>query len=239
HLPEQLPVGLGDLDHRVQACVVLVPALCEPEVGALSGMCGNEVSDDRDPELLGDARYSDVLLVRPEQRIDAELDAIEEPIDGGCVGTTADPTSPLHRTHVDRFDANLPNRRQQGRASQRLENRLVLGGDERPGIIREPDRRCPSEGRRRRTAVRVSPLNRLARDRLRELVSPAQHGARLEPPDVVRTRLRGTALCVIKNAAGCAAVVRRPRYGHSSTRNSPRWASEYPLVLARNSRLPT
>src|SRR5262245_1890509 len=197
-------------------------------------MRGNEISDDRDPELLGHARRRGVLLVRPEQRIDAELDAIEEPVDGGCVGTTADPPSPLHRSHEDRFDADLSKRRQQVRTSQRLQNRLVLGGDERPGIVREPDRRSTDEVARTRTPVRIAPLDRLARDRLRELVGPAQHGSGLEPLYVVRIQRCGPALCV-----SCAAAVCRLRYGHSSTRNSPRWVSEYPLVLARNSRLPT
>src|SRR5262250_1225308 len=127
-------------------------------------MSGHEVSDDRDPELLGDARHRGVLLLLPEQRVDAELDAIEEPVDGGCVGPTADPTSPLHRAHMNPVDADLPKRRHESRASQRLQHGLLFGGDQGPRIIREPDGRRSYEVTRTRTAVRVSPLDRLARD---------------------------------------------------------------------------
>ena len=78
---EQIPIGLWDRDHMVEAGVFAVGKLGEPIVGTLARMRRNDVVDHHRVVRGSGAAHRDEVIFRPESRIDLEADAVEVAVD--------------------------------------------------------------------------------------------------------------------------------------------------------------
>ncbi len=154
---QQVPGLLGNVDHVVDAGVVLVVHLGEPEIRALAGVAGDDVVDDGAVELCRRVAHLAVLLFGAEEGIDAHRDPVEVSVDARCLIPTIEAASNFHRPSVDGVDADLLERFPQFLCAERAQERLTLLGDMRERVGGVPDRRPGERGARVRRGVRVGP----------------------------------------------------------------------------------
>ena len=172
---QMLPVPRVDLDHVVDAGVVGVLHLGEPEVGALAGVAGHDVVDDGAAVPVGGAAHLPELVFGAERRIDLGADPVEVPVHARGELPAGDAAGPLHRPGVDGFDADLGERLPHLLVGHRLEERLVGPGDQRQRIGGEPHRRGVDGAARVGRGVRVLPHRALPGELLADLVGVGQH----------------------------------------------------------------
>ena len=183
---EQSPVRLAYLYHRVQASVVLVGSLSEPEVRSFACVSRYQVANHGDARILRRPRHLDILLIRPEQRIDRQLDPVEEPVDSRRVPAAGDAAGTSHRTRVDALNPDLLECGQQIRAAQSLHHALTGTRYRGQGITGEPHRCVPDSVSGSWVTVRTLPLPRLSGYQAAQMLGLIEHRTRFEPIDVSR-----------------------------------------------------
>src|SRR3989442_8382888 len=181
---EHAPVLRLDFHHVIEARVVAVAALREPEVGPLAAVAGNNVADDHGAVVARAPDHGLVLLVAAEARIDLSADAIEVAIDGGGVLAPANTPGTLHGTGVHRLDPDLLEEAPELGVTQAAQYRLAwpryVGGR----VSSEPDRRQRRGGTRLRVGVWMLPELPLARITPRRQLRLVEHRAVHQPADV-------------------------------------------------------
>ncbi len=180
------PVPLLDLDHVIDAGVVRVTELGEPEVGALAGVAGHDVVDDGAAVPGGGRAHPAELVLGAERRVDLVGDPVEVTVHAGRRLPAGDPAGPLHRSGVDGLDADLLERLPQALVAERAEERRAGRRDQRDRVRGEPDRRRLHGLARARVGERVLPHRALAGELAGQLVGVAEHGLVDQPGHVSR-----------------------------------------------------
>ena len=103
---EQIPIGLRDRNHMVEAWVFAVGKLGEPIIGTLPRMRRNDVVDHNRVVSSSGAAHRNEVFFRPECRINLEAHAVEVAVDRGRVVAAANAARALHRPGMHAQDAN-------------------------------------------------------------------------------------------------------------------------------------
>ncbi len=182
---EQIPIGLWDRNHMVEAWVFAVGKLGEPIVGTLARMRRNDVVDhDRVVRGSGAAHRNEVIL-RPECWIDLEAHAVEVAVDRRRVVAAANAARAFHRPGMHAQDANRRQGRPQMRVAQRLQDRLALPRDNRGGVGGEPHRGQRGCRARSRFGIGLLPHAPLTTVTHRELLGIVEHGMLDKPAYII------------------------------------------------------
>ena len=181
---EHVPVLRLDFHHVIEARVVAVAALREPEVGPLAAVAWNNVADGHGAVVARAPDHRLVLLFAAEARVDLGADAIEVAIDGRGVLAPADAPGTLHGTGVHPLDPDLLEEAPELRITQAAQHRLVWPSDVRGRVSREPHRRQRRGGTRLRVGVWMLPELPLARITPRCQLRLVEHRAVHQPADV-------------------------------------------------------
>src|SRR2546427_5304095 len=184
HGREHAPVLRLDFHHMIEARVVAVAALREPEVGPLAAVAGHNVADGHGAVVARATDHGFVLLVAAEARVDLSADAIEVAIDGGGVLAPSNAPGTLHGTGVYPFDPDLLEEAPELRVTQAAQHRLAWPRDVGGRVSSEPHRRQRRGGTRLRVGVWMLPELPLARITPRRQLRLVEHRAVHQPADV-------------------------------------------------------
>src|SRR5262249_22973389 len=143
--------------HVIDARIVGVLHLGEPEIGALARMAGHDVVDDRAAIPICRPTHLSELVFGAEGRVDLCGDPVKVAVDTRRQLPSRDTARALYRSGVDRLDANLGERLPHLLVGQGLEERLIGTGDQRQWIGGEPDRRGFDGTSRTGRGIRVLP----------------------------------------------------------------------------------
>jgi hypothetical protein len=193
-LREEVPVCLRDLDHVVDPGVVLVAHLGEAEVGALAGVSGHDVVDDRAAVRRRDLAHLTELVLGAERLVELRADPVEVAVHTRCGLPAPDAAGPLDRPGVDRGDPDGLERGPELRVAQGAEERPVRLGDDGDRVCGEPHRGLLDGRARVGVRERVLPHAALAGEQLRERLRVAQHRLFDQPLDVLGVVAGGRAV---------------------------------------------